>query len=269
MLMTCRKGLLKTFWLCGLALLSSQVLAEDTKPGRTDRTQQAIAASGDSVARWIDAFFDDPSVEEEEAESRLELRQSSTSSEQDSNEYRVRVSARLKLRNLSRRLSLTFAGNADEEELVDGAAHVFDDAEEDSLDDPTLGLQYIFHENNGYHGSFSVGTRLNNPSVNLGPRFRYQHQLSKNWRGRYTERFLWDTDDGWESRTALEFDRPIASGNLFRQSVRADWRESREDTQGVRYHPLLHSKKNTTGTLTRASACLWTFCSCKTSRLPS
>ncbi len=234
MLTTCPKGLLKTFCFCALLSLSGQGFAEDEKSGRTERTQQAIAARGDSIARWLDAFFDDPSVEEEEAESRLELRQSATYSERASNEYRVRVSARLKLPNLSRRLSLTFQGNSDEAELEDGAAHVFDDAEEDSLDDPTLGLRYIFQENNGYHGSFSVGTRLNNPSLNLGPRFRYQHQLSKNWRGRYTERFLWDTDDGWESRSALEFDRPIASGNLFRQSVRADWRESRQDTQGMR-----------------------------------
>ena len=202
---------------------------------RPERAQQAITARSDALARWLDAFFDEPNVEAETANSRLELRQSITFSERESTKSRTRVSAKLNLPNLSRRVSLTFRGNADEAELQDGAAQVFDDNEEDSLDDPTLGLQYIFKEKGNYHGSFSLGTRLDNPSVNFGPRFRYRHQLTEQWRGRYTQRILWDTDDGWEGRTRLNFYRQLASGNLFRQSLRADWEESDRDTKGVRY----------------------------------
>ena len=33
----------------------------------------------------------------------------------------------------------------------------------------------------------------------------------------------------------MEFDRALDSGTLFRQSLRADWRESRQDNQGIRY----------------------------------
>ena len=168
---------------------------------------------GDALAQWLDNFFDNPGIEAEAARTRMELRQSVTLSERDSTQARTRLSAKLKLPSLSKRLSLTFRGNADEAELEDGAATQFDNNEADSLDDPSLGLQYRFKDKGRLHGSWSVGTRLDNPSINLGPRLRYRHRLGDKWRGRYTQRVLYDTEDRWESRTRLEFDRTLPCGD--------------------------------------------------------
>jgi len=209
-------------------------IAEEVESTRAQRARQAVATRSDAIAQWLDAFFDVPDVEAETARTRLELRQSVDFSAREDTEARTRLSAKVKLPSLSRRVSLTFRGN-DEDEYADRGAYELDRDAGDSLDDPSLGLQYVFKEESKYHSSFSVGTRLDNPSVNFGPRFRYQHQLSKNWRGRYTQRILYDTDEGWESSTRLEFDHVSGSGNLFRQTLRADWRESREDTEGIRY----------------------------------
>ncbi len=203
---------------------------------RADRAQQAVASGGDAMARWIDAFFDDPSVEAEEARSRFRLREIVTFSERESTRFRTRVSAKLHLPNLSDRVSLTFTGN-DEEINIDenDTTQIIEDNNADPFDDPSFGLQYRMNRTGRFHSSLSLSTRLDNPSLNFGPRFRYRHALSETWRGRYTQRILWDTDDGWESRTRLDFDRPLASGNLFRQSLRVEWWESRKDDTGVRH----------------------------------
>ncbi len=201
----------------------------------TRRAQQKVAAGGDAFARWIDAFFDNPRVEAEEASSRIELRETLTMSERASNTARTRVSAKLHLPNLSERWSLFVRGVDDEGELEDGAAQVLDDPDENVFDDPSLGLQYVIRQKQRLHTSFSVGTRLDNPSVNFGPRLRYSHSLSSRWRGRYTQRVLWDTDEGWESRTRFEFDRDFSNTLLMRLALRADWRESRKSSEGIRY----------------------------------
>jgi len=221
----------------GQAQNTAQITQQEDSgtPTRPERARRLVATRSDALAQWLDNFFDNPAVEAEAARTRLELRQSVTFSERDSTKSRTRLSAKVKLPSLSRRVSLTFQGNADEAELEDGAATQFDAQEADSLDDPSLGLQYVYKEKGKYHGSFSLGTRLDNPSINFGPRLRYRHQLSTHWRGRYTQRVLYDTEDRWESRTRLEFDRALSSGHLFRQSLRADWRDSRQDTQGMRY----------------------------------
>lgn len=209
--------------------------SELSASSRSERARQAVAQRGDAVARWIDDFFDDPSVEAEAASTRLDLRQSIELSHRDDHETKTRVSAKLNLPRLSKRVSLTFQGNTDEPELEDGGAASFADKTEDSLDEPSLGLEYIARDKGRLHTSFSAGTRINNPSVNFGPRVRYQHQLTKHWSGRYTQRFLYDSKDRFESRTRIDFDRPLQSGNLIRQSFRADWRDNRADTEGMAY----------------------------------
>ena len=219
------------------AALAEELSGEKEKSATADaitgpeQARQVIASRSDALTQRLDNFFDDPRIEAEAARTRLELRHSASFIERDDNKSKTRLSVKVKLPSLSRRASLTFQNEA-EEELEDGHTEFKD---EDSLDDPCLGLQYVFQEQGSLHGSWSIGTRLGNPSINFGPRLRYSDALSKNWRARHTQRILFDTDDRWEARIRVEFDRALDSGTLFQQSLRADWRESRQEPQGIRY----------------------------------
>ena len=201
---------------------------------RADRAQQAVAYRADALARRIDNRFDDPTIEDE-ARSRLRVGGIIKFSDRDSTDFRTRFSGKLHLPSLSERISLTFSGN--EEELnADEAdtSDIIDEDDADAFDDPSFGLEYLLNDDRGLHTSFSVSTRLDNPSLNFGPRIRYRRQLNEQWRGRFTQRVLWDTNEGWETHTRLNFDRAFDSGYFFRQSLRTQWWASRRDDTGIR-----------------------------------
>jgi hypothetical protein len=181
-------------------------------------------------------LFDDPAVAAEAASTRLKLGQSFTFSELDASEYDIHVKAKVNLPRLSRRLSLIIDGDDeaatqpdDDDELL------LDHANQETLENPSVGLQYVTSDAKAFHSSIAVRARVGNPSVNVGPRLRFQHNIGQHWQGRYTQILLWDTHDKFEARTRLDFNRKIGTKHLFRQTLVADWRDKDRDDEGARY----------------------------------
>jgi hypothetical protein len=202
---------------------------------RIERARRAISTTTQSLAQRFDDLFDDPNLRAEAAQTRFKLRQSGSISARDPSDYGARVSARIALPNLSDRINLLIAGNEDVEPTEIDEEQLLDQPRDDSLDNPTIGLQYVVQKARALHTSFTVGARVSNPSVNFGPRFRYQHQIGTHWRGKYMQRIVWDTKDEWELRNRIDFDRKLGERYLFRQTLRTDWRDKRRASEGTLY----------------------------------
>lgn len=201
--------------------------------GRIDTAHYAVSSRIISLARWMDSFFDDPEYATEEADARISISQATTYSKADLLEYRTRISSSVALPNLSRKTKLVFEGNEDLE--VEDTEKSVQESAKESVDSPSIGLQYSFLELRDLDLRVRAGVRLGDPSFYAGPRIRAYIDIGNTWTARFTQRAYWYTDNYWRSKSTLDFDRIIGSRNLFRQSFRTDWKEEYFPTQGFRH----------------------------------
>ncbi len=196
-------------------------------------TRDAIATRVSGIARWVDAYFDDPNYTGEEADARLELRQLVTVTQRESAKPRTRVRLRLSLPRISRRANLVFEGNDSLSESPSDEASATDDFD-GSLDDPSFGLEYFQRRDQRLSLNLGAGVRFGNQALYVGPRVRYEFDAGSFWLGRLSQRIRWYTGDGWESRTRAEMDRAIGKSGLFRQRLELAWVEEDQRSKGVR-----------------------------------
>lgn len=221
--------------LLGVLLLAAVgVVRAEPQPTLLDKSRDKIVSTTNALVERVDNLFAHPRVDSDSAESRMRLRQTAVVSQRDPVDHDTRLNVRLHLPNLSERMSLYFSGNEEIDSVDHGRDQILNSEDSDALNNPTFGLRYLYKRSEAFTTSFSAGVRANNPSFNLGPRFHYTHALGKKWRGDYSQRILWDTQDEWESRTRFEFSRAYSETLLFRQTLRADWRQSRQDEEGTR-----------------------------------
>lgn len=200
-----------------------------------DSAHRALTRRTIALARWIDAFFEDDTYAEEEADARVSVRQSVSRRSSGPIAYRTRFSGNATLPNASRRFSIRVEGNEDrvEGDPADGALV---DAVDEAVERPSVALEVRPRKDRDAYASFRVGVRAD-PAVYLGPRFRYRRPVGGEWIGRASLDVRWFTDDGWRPKAVVDFDRPLSSANLFRQRLRVEWREDRRETEGIRYLP--------------------------------
>ena len=204
------------------------------QPSQLNATRRAVSSRVGALAGWVDSFFNDPNFSDEEAQGRLELRQQLKISKDSLADFGTGLNGRLSLPNMSRRWNLIFEGNKNlaTEETDEKQS---DEEPETSADRPSVGVEYFHDMKNELSTSISGGVRLDTPSVYIGPRYRVQADLSEHWLGRFTQRIRWDTHDGWETISKLDFDRQLGRDKLFRQSFSAVWREHGQAGEEVRY----------------------------------
>jgi hypothetical protein len=203
-------------------------------PHPLERSHDDLAAHIQDLARWADAFFDDPNYADEDPDTRVEIGQRTTYSAYDDLTFRLRLRARARLPNLSRRLNLVFEGNEDPGVDPGEGRENFETAAEESVDNPTLGLQYFYIMGKRVNVSLSTGLRLGDEGAYVGPRLRYRTALGAGWLGRFTQRLRWYTADGWETDSRADFDRKLGTRNLFRQTVGINWLEDTRLSKGFR-----------------------------------
>lgn len=190
-----------------------------------------------SLARWVDSFFDDPEyVEEQEADARAALKQTVTFYRDLEPSYSTSVRATIVLPNLSRRLRLTFEGNddLDPEDYTGNVEESLADSTQQSLDDPSFRLQYLFLKEPDIDLGLNGGIRLNESALYVGPRFRLRGGIGSGWDAKFTQRVYWYTTDNLKTKTELRFDHLIGERNLFRQAFRTDWNEETRGSEGFR-----------------------------------
>lgn len=183
-----------------------------------------------SSAEWVDSFFANDNYTEEENKTYLRTRLSGFIEEGESFDGNFSYMLRLRLPNTQKKWGLRVGSD---EDFVDG----FDDSPSSTAldrldeveDDTNVALEYFFLDKDKHNLKFSGGARIRSGSV-VGygsSRYRYQTEID-DWTMRFTERVRWYEDDGWESRTRQDFERPIRDDLFFRITPGLDWYERKD-----------------------------------------
>jgi hypothetical protein len=182
-----------------------------------DASHEYIVDNADDIAKWMDDFFGVARAEEEAPYSTLRLRLEQEWDEIEGWESGVKLRGKVHLPRLNKRLSLLFSDDDDRT----GS----DDLLIDRQDSPNdVALQYTARERKHYRLDFKVGIRSSlHPKASV--RYRYEYTLRETLIGRFSEEILYRGDDGFGSRTRLEFDRILSTDKVVQWYNRLDWEE--------------------------------------------
>ena len=198
-----------------------------------DDFQEMISKKLRGSANWLDSFFGDERAEIEDNETSLRLRFSSFLEEGEGIDLNTRARLRLVLPQLENKLHIIITGEGNSE---GNSTKNRDESIEErgGLDEPTeknwsLAFRYFLNAAKENNFSINLGASLSDftPVIYGGPRY----SLSKNfdpWLFRFTQEVQWYTDDGWETKTRLDFERLLMEDLFFRTSVSGYWYENKD-----------------------------------------
>jgi len=193
---------------------------------RSVKAQQYVTLKVDQTAKWFDSFFDDPNYVAEDASSRVRFRPELYLREEQGTKVRVKVAAKVNLPNLNRKMSLVIGGD-------DGTGD-FENSLDDTLDGASIGLQAFGRASKKWNLSVTAGVKLDDFAFFAGPRVRYLHAIGDRSQFRFVQIFRWFTDNGWDTRTRIDFDHVFDNGMFFRQTIDGRRRADRYDEEGFR-----------------------------------
>jgi hypothetical protein len=200
-----------------------------------DESQAAVTKRVIDTARWIDSFFRTETYEEEHDRSSLRLRFDTFLKEGENVDFNVRPSLRLVLPHAERRFQLIISDNSDDEFGLDRPQTFTSQPRPVSAasDTQTASVRYAFLANEVRHLAITGGAQYRDgtPAFYLGPRYRRNFDLDR-WLLRFTERLRWFTDEGFESISTFELERPFRDTYFFRSILEGNWFE---DTAGYFY----------------------------------
>ena len=183
------------------------------------------------TAEWLDSFFVDERVIDEENRTRLMVGFASTFRTNGDVEFDSDLDLRLRLPDTEDRLRVLLLGNPDQD---DEPGENGTGTRATQLDGPSdsglsAALQYFFRSSDRRSVSVTSGLRISRfePQVFIGPRYRETVELDS-WTFRFTQSLRWFSDDGWESRTSLDFERPLWDDLFFRITPDGTWSEDEE-----------------------------------------
>ena len=193
-----------------------------------DDFQELISEKLRVSADWLDSFFREERAEIEENQTTLKLRFSSFFEEGEGVDFNTRVRMRLVLPELEDKLHIEIIGERDPDtdtaKKYNKRIEQSGEIDEESDKNLNLALRYFIKTARENNLSFKLGARLNDltPVVYGGPRY----SASKNfdpWLLRFTQDVKWITDEGWESKTRLDFERSLTEDLFFRTSTAGYW----------------------------------------------
>ncbi|GMR17027.1 MAG: hypothetical protein BMS9Abin32_080 [Gammaproteobacteria bacterium] len=217
-----------------VSVAAAQSEAQDGEPvtqdgaatTRTDKAHRYFEQKVNATAQWFDSFFDDPNYLAEDASTRLRLRPEVFFQKKKNAKVRVKVAAKVNLPRLSKKLSLVIGGD-------DGTGD-FDNSLDDTVDEPSIGLQFFGKQTQTWNISMTAGAKLNGVALFAGPRIRYLQPLGERSLLRFVQSFRWFTDNGWDTRTRIDFDHVFKGGLFLRQTFDGRRRADRYDEEGFR-----------------------------------
>lgn len=215
---------------------------EPVRPTAVDKTQAFVSRSVNDFAQWIDSFFDDERIVEEDATTKLRLSQAVFRERGESFRHKTNVNVKINIPRFKNRLKLFATGEDDNVETVDMPGNFSPDARGES----TFGLQYFAKSTDRLNLSLTSGVKFSSPEFFIGPRLRVTAPLN-GWQLRFIQRVRWFSSSGWESDTRFDAETVLARDRLFfRNTLEGRWRE---EDEGYRYEfrpalvQRLHSKK--------------------------
>jgi len=193
---------------------------------RAERAHGLVEKKVNQTAQWFDSFFDDPNYLAEDASTRVRFRPEVFFQAKKDTKFRLKVAAKVNLPRLSKKASLVIGGD-------DGTGD-FDQSLDDTLDEPSVGLQFFGNQSRLWNTSLTAGVKLNGLALFAGPRVRYLQPLGDRSQFRFVQTFRWFTDNGWDSRTRLDFDHVFENGVFLRQTIDGRRRADRYEEEGFR-----------------------------------
>ncbi len=201
-----------------------------------------------SSARWIDSFFEHERVEHETNKTRVKAKISSFTEDDQGWDLGVSASLKLVLPELNDRIAIEFSGDPEDESNIESKTYqgsVREDFRDTKEENFTAAIRYFLEATDKRNINISTGLRIRDiePIAYIGPRYREDFDWGR-WTFRATQRFRWYTDDGLQSKTSFDLERPLYEKFFFRSSVGGAWFE---DEHGYFYginfslgHPLSH-----------------------------
>jgi hypothetical protein len=193
---------------------------------KVDTLHTALSNRIDLSANWIDSFFRDERIEIEEENTSLRLKLSSFFERGESVDFKVKARFRVVLPHLENKVHL-FASSVLEED--DRDLEYFDDTEnrDDDRRNFYLSLRYFFKAAKRQNISIRTGLRFHKwtPAVFIGPRVSFSRKLDT-WNFRFIEDVNWYSDDGWESKTSVDLEKPVSDEFFFRTNLDGRWYEN-------------------------------------------
>ena len=191
-----------------------------------EREKKRADSQGHRAVRWVDSFFSDSGYEAEVATSQVRIRPELYYRREQGLKPKIKFAFRISLPNLEHRVSLV-GGSSD----FDSS---FDEAVDDDISEPAIGLQFFGKDREKWGTNISVGVKGNELAGFIGPRFRYMTDLTQRTSYRFVQKILWQTNNEWQTRSRFDFNFAVNEQYFFRQLVDARWRGEHADEEGWR-----------------------------------
>ncbi len=194
-----------------------------------DAAHYHISNSLLSSAEWLDAFFDDERYKSEVNESRLKVSFDSSVINGEGVNFDANTHLKVVLPELEDRLSFEISGDTDDEIRDDRPIDRTLDktiADESDSGGLTAGFRYLLAARERFNIHIKSGARIRSlePVLYIGPRYRQTWDL-ENWALRFTQRLRWYSDEGFESRSRWDLERPVFGDYFFRTTTEIKWYE--------------------------------------------
>lgn len=196
-----------------------------------DRYHRDLSEDILGIADRLDSFFDSDRTVAEENRTRLRIKLYSLVEKGAKPAFDIKTSFRLSLPKLQKKLNLMISGEP-ENALNPNNTPTEDRREEfESTDKQNLilSLQYKIKETLRRYISANVGLRFSRITPVFYAEGRYRHQVKLDaWIFRFTQSLKWLTDEGLESRTLIDLERPVSNRFFFRTTADGSWFEHRD-----------------------------------------
>jgi len=173
----------------------------------------------------VDHLFGDPRLDDDNADTRLNLGIGCLYTDDDGASLVTRTRARLALPCLERRLQLILDNDEEVEDPQKGGGRIADTYQDAR---PFGGLRYILGRLDRFRVNTDVGVRIGNTSKVFGKvRARYTMPFD-NWEFRLSETGGWYSDDGFNEVSEARLTRRLGDECLFRSTSTCTWQEEED-----------------------------------------
>ncbi len=214
--------------------LEEEVEEEVEEESIVDEAHENISKGVLATANWLDAFFDDSRFQLETNKSRIKTSFTTLLEKGEGIEFKAKAKLRLALPRFKNKLHLLVLAEPDDE-ITTGSNNRIErrfrsqtpTRDQDSF---ATALQYFMKETPLSNLSLLTGfkIRANTPAAFFGPRYRHIIELNS-WTARFTQSLRWFTDEGLESRTRIDFEKPFLQDKLFfRTTAQGEWSEDED-----------------------------------------
>ena len=196
------------------------------------------------TAEWLDSFFGTPTYLSEVNKTYLRLQLTSFVEDGAGLDTDARFTLRLSLPNTEKRFRLTIASSPDQIDRQDGGSDDTAVGQIEEVDDNLAGaLEYFLLDRKRHNVKFAVGATIRNASLAGYGSTRYRYQVDvRRWTLRFVQRLRWYTDEGWDARSTLDFERPVFDNLFFRTTPSLKWKQEKDGFEYAwttsLFHPL-------------------------------